>query len=76
MIETDPGDRVPPGFGPGWAKLRGAQGWRDPNGLIWKLDRLHRDHWDISERGKTVREVDFAGKQIWPEGPKNRRKIP
>jgi hypothetical protein len=66
---------APPGFGPGWVKLRGNQGWRDPQGYRWKLDRLHRDHWDVSDsRGNKVREVDFEGNQIWPDGPKIRSK--
>jgi hypothetical protein len=26
----------PPGFGPGWTKLRGDQGYRDPHGNIWR----------------------------------------
>ena len=68
--------RVPPGFGSKWKRLRGGQGWLDPKGHIWKLDRLHKDHWDVSLKGKKVREIDFAGNQIWPDGPKNRSKMP
>ncbi len=39
---------------------------------------LHRDHWDVSDRktGKKMREVDFSGVQIWPDGPKNKNKKP
>ena len=65
----------PPGDGPGWTKLRGDQGWKDPEGDVWKKDQLHKDHWDVSDRkGNKVREVDFQGKQIWPSGPKNKNK--
>jgi hypothetical protein len=65
----------PPGFGPTWVKLKGDQGFRDPNGFIWKIDRLHKDHWDVSDRrGKKVREVLFNGSQLWPSGKKNRNK--
>jgi len=64
-----------PGEGEGWTKLRGNQGWRDAQGNIWKKDRLHKDHWDISDRrGNKIREVDFEGRQIWPDGPKNKNK--
>ena len=67
-----------PGEGPGWTKLRGDQGWRDADGYIWKKDKKHKDHWDVSDpaTGKKVREVDFRGIQIWPEGPKNKNKRP
>jgi RHS repeat-associated protein len=65
----------PPGYGKGWSKLRGNQGFKDPDGNIWKKDQLHKDHWDISDRkGNKVREVDFNGRQIWPGGPKNKNK--
>jgi hypothetical protein len=64
-----------PGQGPGWVRLRGDQGWKAPDGLIWKKDRLHKDHWDVSDAsGRKIREVDFSGIQIWPQGPKNRNK--
>jgi hypothetical protein len=64
----------PPGFGPGWVRLKGRQGFRDPYGFIWKRDLLHKDHWDISDAsGKKVREVRFDGSQLWP-GAKNRNK--
>jgi hypothetical protein len=69
------GGRVPPGVGPGWVKLRGNQGWRDPQGNLWKIDRLHKDHWDVSDpKGNKIREIDFNGHQIWPGGAKNRGK--
>jgi hypothetical protein len=59
----------------GWTKLKGDQGWRDKDGNIWKKDMKHKDHWDISDKkGKKIREVDFDGNQIWPEGPKNKNK--
>jgi hypothetical protein len=66
---------TPPGYGPGWVKLKWNQGYRDPDGLIWKRDMLHKDHWDVSDaQGNKVREVDFQGRQIWPGGPKNKGK--
>jgi RHS repeat-associated protein len=65
----------PPGHDKDWVKLRGSQGYRDPEGNIWKKDMLHRDHWDVSDRkGNKIKEVDFNGKQIWPGGPKNKNK--
>jgi hypothetical protein len=66
-----------PGEGIGWTKLRGNQGWRDRDGNIWKKDQLHKDHWDVSNpKGEKIREVDFDGNQIWPDGPKNKNKRP
>jgi hypothetical protein len=66
-----------PGEGDGWVKLRGEQGWRDQTGLIWKKDRLHGDHWDVTDRhGVKVLEVDFLGRRIWPFGPKHRGSKP
>ena len=67
----------PPGHDKDWVKLKGSQGYRDPEGNIWKKDMLHRDHWDVSDRkGNKIKEVDFNGKQIWPGGPKNKNKSP
>jgi len=64
-----------PGQGLGWIKLKGNQGWKDSDGNIWKKDKLHKDHWDVSNpQGKKIREVDFFGRKIWPAGPKNRNK--
>jgi RHS repeat-associated protein len=64
-----------PGKSPGWIKLKGNQGWKDADGNLWKKDQLHKDHWDVSDaKGSKVREVDFGGRQIWPEGPKNKNK--
>lgn len=58
-----------------FTKLRGDQGYRDKDGNIWKKDKLHKDHWDVSDKkGNKVKEVDFSGKQIWPNGPKNKNK--
>jgi hypothetical protein len=52
-----------------------GKGWRDPQGNLWNIDRLHKDHWDVSDsKGNKIREVDFQGVQIWPGGPKNRIK--
>jgi hypothetical protein len=67
---------LPPGYGLHWVKLKGTQGFRDPHGLTWKIDRLHKDHWDVSNSGgKKIREIDFQGIQIWPGGPKNKNKL-
>jgi hypothetical protein len=67
--------RFPPGFDAGWVKLKGAQGYRDPQGNVWKLDRLHKDHWDVIDlKGSKIREIGFDGEQIWPGGSKNRGK--
>jgi hypothetical protein len=66
-----------PGRGSGWTKLKGDQGWRDIEGYIWKKDKLHKDHWDVSDlKGNKIKEVDFNGKLIWPEGPKNKARKP
>lgn len=67
-----------PGEGQYWVKLKGAQGWKNTrDGTYWNKDKLHKDHWDISDnKGKKVREVDFNGKEIWPNGPKNKNKKP
>ncbi|MBU2714149.1 RHS repeat-associated core domain-containing protein [Zooshikella harenae] len=68
--ETHPGD---------FDKLRGDQGYRPKDkkkkNERWKKDRLHEDHWDVSDtKGKKVKEIDFDGNQIWPNGPKNKNK--
>lgn len=65
-----------PGEGDGWTKLKGKQGWKDKDGNLWKKDQKHKDHWDVSDEktGKRVREVDFRGVQLWPEGPKNKNR--
>jgi Fe-S cluster biosynthesis and repair protein YggX len=66
-----------PGEGGDWVKLKGDQGWKDADGNIWKKDKLHKDHWDISNKKSTkIREVDFFGREIWPNGPKNTNKRP
>jgi RHS repeat-associated protein len=63
------------GLPPDAVKLRGGQGYRDKQGNIWKKDKLHKDHWDISDKkGSKVKEVSFDGTQIWPNGPKNKNK--
>lgn len=60
-----------------FTKLKGNQGWKDKDGNIWKKDQLHKDHWDISDKkGNKIREVDFDGNEIWPNGPKNKNKQP
>jgi RHS repeat-associated protein len=58
-------------------KLKNGQGWKDPKtGDIWKRDMKHKDHYDVTnpKTGKKVKEVDFDGNQIWPDGPKNKNK--
>ena len=56
-------------------KLKNGQGYRDEFGNTWKKDMLHKDHWDVTNsKGMKVKEVDFSGRQIWPNGPKNRNK--
>ena len=64
-----------PGEGKGWVKMRGDQGHKDAKGNTWKKDQLHKDHWDVSdEKGNKIREVDYDGNEIWPNGPKNKNK--
>lgn len=54
-------------------KSRRNQGYRDAKGNIWKKDKLHKDHWDVSNgKGRKIKKVDFNGRQIWPNGPKNK----
>ncbi|MEY5041270.1 MAG: hypothetical protein RLZZ414_818 [Bacteroidota bacterium] len=57
-------------------KLKGGQGWKDKDGNIWKKDMKHKDHWDVTDpkTNKKVKEIDFSGNQIWPDGPKNKNK--
>ncbi len=71
---------------PGWNRLPGNQGWQDPDGNRWKKDHKHKDtgrtsrpcdHWDVANKqGKKIREVDEGGNEIWPNGPKNKNKMP
>ncbi|PTX94219.1 RHS repeat-associated core domain-containing protein [Opitutus sp. ER46] len=64
-----------PGKGESWVKLKGNQGWRDADGNTWKKDQLHKDHWDVSDRKENkIREVDYKGNELWPNGPKNKNK--
>lgn len=65
--------KKPPG---NLTKLRGGQGWRDSDGNVWRKDMKHKDHWDVSNEktGEKIKEVDFHGNQIWPDGPKNKNK--
>ena len=67
-----------PSSGEHWIKLKGDQGWKNSkDNTIWKKDKLHGDHWDVSDRtGKKIKEIDFNGKQIWPYGKKNKNKRP
>ena len=60
---------------PNFRKLKGDQGWKDTAGNIWKKDKKHKDHWDVSDaKGNKIKEIDFNGNQIWPFGPKNKNK--
>ena len=65
--------KVPPG---NLTKLRNGQGWRDADSNEWKLDKLHKDHWDVTnpKTEKKVKEIDFENNQIWPDGAKNKNK--
>lgn len=61
------------GLPPDAVKLKKDQGYRDKGGNIWKKDKLHKDHWDVSDRkGRKIKEVRFDGTQLWPDGPKNK----
>jgi len=52
-------------------------GYKDTKGNTWKKDKLHKDHWDVSDKkGNKIMEVDFNGNKIWPGGPKNNNKRP
>lgn len=64
---------VPPGD---LTRLKNGQGWRDRDGNVWKKDQKHKDHWDVTDpkTGKKIKEVDFDGEEIWPNGPKNKNK--
>ncbi len=57
-------------------KLKGDQGWKHKDkDEYWKKDKLHKDHWDVSDKkGNKVKEIDFNGNQIWPNGPKNKNR--
>ena len=43
---------------------------------IGQRDLKHKDHWDLTnpKTGKKVKEIDYNGQQIWPNGPKNKNK--
>lgn len=36
----------------------------------------HKDHYDVTnpKNGNNIKEVDYYGRQIWPDGPKNKNK--
>lgn len=59
-----------------WIKLKGDQGWKKKSdGTIWKKDKLHKDHWDVSDKkGNKMKEITFDGRRLWPYGPKNKNK--
>ncbi len=55
--------------------MRGNQGYKDSKGNFWNVDKLHKDHYDVTNKnGQKIKEVDFSGIQIWPDGPKNKNK--
>ena len=55
-------------------KLKNGQGYKDKRKYMEK-DMKHKDHWDISDRkGKKIKEIDFKGNKIWPNGSKNKNK--
>jgi len=63
------------GLPPDVTKLKGNQGYKDKAGNTWKKDMKHKDHWDVSDKkGNKVKEVTFDGKQLWPDGQKNKNK--
>lgn len=72
--------KIPPGYNDDWVKVRGAPGFKDPDGNIWTPDMKHRNrgaHWDVNDpSGTKIREVNDDGTQIWPDGPKNKNKTP
>jgi hypothetical protein len=57
-------------------KLRGGQGYKEiSTGYIWKVDKKHKDHFDvIGRKNKKVMEVSFDDRKIWPDGKKNKNK--
>ena len=48
---------------------------KQESGNIWKRDRMHKDHYDMTDpkTGKKVKEVDYSGNKIWPNGSKNKK---
>ena len=61
------------GLPPDAVKLTKDQGYRDKDRNMWKKDKLHKDHWDVSDRkGRKIKEVRFDGTPLWPAGPKNK----
>jgi len=74
-----PGD-FPPGYDDAWKKIKGTDGFLDPDGYKWAKDHKHKNripHWDVSDKkGNKIKEVDFDGKELWPKGPKNKNKKP
>ena len=69
-------ERTPDNNPEDFTKLKNGQGYKEKKtGHIWKKDQLHKDHWDVSDsKGRKVKEVDYEGRQIWPDGPKNKNK--
>ena len=56
-------------------RLKNGQGFLDNKKRLWKKDTLHKNHWDVSSiKGKKLMEVDYKGRKIWPDGPKNKNK--
>ena len=48
-----------------FTKMRGNQGFKDAAGHFWRVDRLHKDHYDVvNAKGEKIREIDFYGRRI------------
>ena len=57
----------------GWKKKNNS--YIDEQGNVWTKDMKHKDHWDVSDaKGNRIREVDYKGNQISPNGPKNKNR--
>lgn len=42
---------VPPKSGHGRpVKVRGKTAWKDNQGRLWEWDKLHKDHWDVTDK--------------------------
>jgi hypothetical protein len=55
--------------------MKNGQWWKDINWDFWNKDQLHKDHWDISNKNwDKIMEIDYNGKLLWPNWPKNKNK--
>lgn len=68
--------RYPPGYDKRtWGKVKGKTTYVDPDGNHWSEDKFHKDHWDVADKnGNAIKEIGFDGRQLWPDGPKNKNK--